>query len=347
MFQKLFKILAQVFVLGLFISCENQGKLFHLSGKTMGTTYNVKIWSTFSVDSNFLQKEIDQILVEVNNSMSTYIKDSEISFFNHKHPMGDWMKVSDDFFFVVNHAVEVANETEGYFDPTIGPLVNLWGFGPDGERKVPSKESIETAKKMVGHKNLELDAKDKRLRKLVPGLYLDLSASAKGFGVDKVARYLDLKNFSNYMVEIGGEIKTKGKKDKLPWSIAIESPHPSLEGERIHKVLKLNNLAMATSGDYRNFFIEGGKKFSHEIDFRTGKPIEHTMASASVVDPTSCMKADSWATAMMVMGPELAQKSAERLSLAVYLIYKLDSNQANKKFLTYQSPEWKKLFPGD
>lgn len=339
-----FILWAQVFMLGLFSSCNNSGKLYHISGKTMGTTYNVKIWSELAVNHNGLQSEIDELLVNVNKSMSTYMKDSEISYFNHQHPLGDWMQVSEDFYYVTKHAVEVANETQGYFDPTIGPLVNLWGFGPDGSRKVPSDLEISAARNKVGFKNLEFNDSERKIRKLVPGLYLDLSASAKGFGVDKVSSFLSSKNFSNFMVEIGGEVKTKGKKGDQNWTIAIESPHPEIEGERIHKVIQLNDLSMATSGDYRNFFIEGGKRYSHEIDFKTGKPITHTMASASVVDAESCMKADSWATAMMVMGPELAQKTAEKLSLPVYLIYKLDQNHENKKFLIYRSPEWNRLF---
>ncbi|PIP95906.1 MAG: hypothetical protein COW00_01575 [Bdellovibrio sp. CG12_big_fil_rev_8_21_14_0_65_39_13] len=336
---------AQVIVLGLFCSCMNSGKMIHLSGKTMGTTYNVKIFSDQKINTKELNRKVDEILIQVNKSMSTYISDSEISYFNHKHPMGDWMIVSDDFFHVVEHALGVAKATNGIFDPTIGPLVNLWGFGPDGSRKVPEEKDIDKARAQVGYEKIEINSNEKKIRKLSPGLYLDLSASAKGFGVDKLANYLDSLNFANYMVEIGGEVKTRGRKGDGNWSIAIESPHPELIGERIHKVIPLSNLSMATSGDYRNFFEEKGKKYSHEIDFRTGKPIEHTLASASVVDPESCMVADSWATAMMVMGPELAMRTSTDLGMAVYLIYKLDTDKANLKFLTFESPEWKKLFP--
>ena len=310
----------------------------------MGTTYNVKFLSTPQTKKEAVAKEIEVVLKKVNQQMSTYQKDSEISYFNHQVRLS-WHKISPEFFTVTQYALELAKKTKGKFDPTIGPLVNLWGFGPDGKRKVPSKKQIEEAKIKVGFEKILLNKKENSLKKTIPGVYLDLSASAKGFGVDKVAEFLDRMAVKAYLVEIGGEVRTKGLKgEQSPWKVAIQSPHPDQPEKPFFKVLDLVDMALATSGDYRNFFKEGGKKYSHTIDFKTGKPIEHTLASVSVALKENCMKADSLATALMVMGPVEGYHFAEKEGIAAYFIFKLNG-QSGDQFVTQSTSQFKKLFP--
>ncbi|MCR9205908.1 MAG: FAD:protein FMN transferase, partial [Halobacteriovoraceae bacterium] len=276
---KFLKALAMLGLL-LFCACNKKVSMIHLTGRTMGTQYNVKYYTSDKLDDKVkTQEQIDEVLKKVNQEMSTYLKDSEISYFNQTDRLG-WLKISPDFFRVTTYALQLAHESEGAFDPTIGPLVNLWGFGPGGTKKVPKSEEIEEALKRVGYDKINLNKERTEIKKKVPGVYLDLSALAKGFGVDKVGDFLEDNEIKNYMVEIGGEVRTKGKKsDSSLWKIAIEAPHPTSQGESYQRILGLNSLSLATSGNYRNFFMENGKKYSHTINVGTGKPVAHSLAS--------------------------------------------------------------------
>jgi thiamine biosynthesis lipoprotein len=178
----------------------------------------------------------------------------------------------------------------------------------------------------------------------VPGVYLDLSALAKGFGVDKVAGFLAKNSVKSFMVEIGGEVKTLGKKlDGQSWRIAIEAPHPKSQGESFQKVLELNSLSLATSGSYRNFFMQNGKKYSHTIDVKSGRPVAHTVASVSVAHKESCMKADALATALMAMGLEKGVKFAEEQGIAAYFVYRVDGQEV-RTFATKETKAFRQLF---
>lgn len=341
------KILKALALLGLllFCACNKQATLVHIEGRTMGTQYNVKFFTSNGElgDKEKAKEEIDEVLKKVNKEMSTYLKDSEISYFNQTDRLG-WLKISKDFFNVTVYALKLAEETEGAFDPTIGPLVNLWGFGPGGERKVPEQVQIEEALKRVGYDKISLNSEKFEIKKKVPGVYLDLSALAKGFGVDKVADFIESKGIANYMVEIGGEVRTKGQKgDKSSWKIAIEAPHPTSQGESYQRILNLNSLSLATSGNYRNFFMENGKKYSHTINSKTGNPVAHSLASVSVADSGSCMKADALATALMAMGQTKGFEYAERNNIAAYFVYREDG-QEDQKFVTRETTLFKQLF---
>lgn len=297
----------------------------------MGTTYSVKYFAEEETpDIKLLEEKINKLLVDLNNEMSTYIKTSEISKFNKTKKINTPFKISADFYKTLEISLEVASKSMGFFDPTIGPLVNLWGFGPDGKRKVPSLEEVRRAKLSVGYKKLSL-VEDALIKK-VPDLYLDLSASAKGYGVDLIAEFLEKSSVENYMVEIGGEVKTLGSKNQLPWKIGIETPDSSQNGAPIHKILKLKKEAVATSGNYRNFFEDQGKRYSHTIDFRTGNPVENNLASVTVVHPDSCAKADAWATALMAMGAEVGLVFAEENKLMAFFIYR-KPGQASGPFI--------------
>jgi len=324
----------------LLSGCESSEKLVHLKGATMGTHYNVKFYSSDWDDS--LQADVDTLLKEVNQQMSTYIKTSEISYFNQFNRLG-WLKISPEFFKVTKYALKLAEKTQGKYDPTIGPLVNLWGFGPKGERKVPKGDDVKKALLIVGHDKVLMNEKTLEIKKKVPGVYLDLSSLAKGYGVDVVANFLTSKGIQNYMVEIGGEVRTSGEKpDHHPWSIAIEAPNPKVNGGPYQKIIKLNNTSMATSGNYRNFFESEHKRYSHTIDTKTGRPVVHTLASVSVVD-SSCMKADALATALMAMGPEEGLTFAARNKIPAYFVYGEDS-QSDRKFVTKETQEFSRLF---
>jgi thiamine biosynthesis lipoprotein len=301
----------------LLYSCNKKPRLSELGGNTMGTTYSVKYINKKDNDSSDIHKGIEDLLLEVNRQMSTYIEDSDISKFN-KLSKGEWFKLHAWFFEVLSHSLELAELTEGVYDPTIGPLVNLWGFGPTGKRKVPSHKMLAEVKKRVGYKLIKLNREKRRIKKIKDGVYLDLSASAKGFGVDIISQYLEDKGINNYMVEIGGELRTKGSKGLNSWKIGIERPNKDRSSSQL--ILNLNLAAVATSGTYRNFFTENHKKYSHTLDYKTGRPIDHGLISVSVIHSKSCMKSDAWATALMALGQKKGLELAEKQQVAAYFI---------------------------
>lgn len=293
----------------------------------MGTTYSVKFIAPKGYDLMSLKKATDSRLKEINLAMSTYIPISEISQVN-KAKAGEAKKISSDFSKVLVHALELAKKTDGVFDPTIGPLVNLWGFGPDGQRKVPATEKIEEARKAVGYKKVKFNIESSEVIKENDKTYIDLSASAKGFGVDEVLTLLKSRGLQNAMVEIGGEVRTSGRSLTRPWKIGVESPNPDDLEQKIMKVVKIENFALATSGDYRNFFKSNGKRYSHTINYKTGKPVENTLASVSVISDT-CMDADAVATALMAMGSEKGYQFAVKNDIKAFFISRAEDGSRN------------------
>jgi thiamine biosynthesis lipoprotein len=266
--------------------------------------------------------------------MSTYIPDSELMIFNAAS-VNDWRGISLPLENVLRLSQTISKRSDGAFDITVGPLVNLWGFGPGKhEDQVPDQTAIDDARATMGYQKLELE--QGQARKLAD-IKLDLSAIAKGYGVDWVADLIARKGVNNYMVEIGGEIRVSGVNAKgHSWRIAIEQP--SMLEQSVHKAISISNVGMATSGDYRNYFEKDGKRFSHTINPVTGYPIEHTLASVTVIAKTSA-EADAWATAINVLGPEKGMEVANREQLAVYMIVKEAdgfSDRASAAFATYQ-----------
>lgn len=295
---------------------ERPSQPFLYSGGTMGTSYHIKF---FGHPPPKLQSEVDTLLVELNRQMSTYEKDSEISQFNGS-PAHTPFVVSQDFFEVAVLASEVFRTTDGAFDPTLGLVVNLWGFGPQGrQQKIPDAEILENSLKIIGYNKFVLDSEKSSITKPHHEVKLDLSAIAKGFGVDKVAAYLESLGILDYMVEIGGEVRTKGQKTGgHPWVIGIEMPIDRGVTAGVVPVSPGDH-GMATSGDYRNYFEHEGQRMSHIIDPRTGHPISHNLASVTVL-AASCAEADAMATAMMVMGADAALKLAETKGIPAYFI---------------------------
>lgn len=295
-------------------------ELLSFSGPTMGTTYTVKFYTTNDVESSRdLKHGVDAALVRVNKLMSTYDPNSELSVFN-KLPANKSSTVSEDMAYVIDKALLISDMSGGEYDVTIGPLVNLWGFGPGKrEDKVPTQESIDEAKLRVGYQYLQLDGRRLTKKK---DIYVDLSSIAKGYGVDMVAQVLEASGIESYLVEVGGEILSKGLKvDGTPWRVAIESPaggHDIAE-----RIIPVTDVAVATSGDYRNYFEENGVRYSHTISPVTGRPITHRLVSVTVVDKTTTM-ADGLATAITVLGPQKGFEFAQKNGIAAYLLVKTD-----------------------
>lgn len=305
----------------LLAGCEQPPQQVHLSGPTMGTRYNIKYLQQDGLpSSDDLHKEIDRLLEEVNDQMSTYRKDSELSRFN-QYQGTDPFEVSNQTATVVKEAIRLNGLTEGALDVTVGPLVNLWGFGPEARPEVvPTDAELAERKANTGIHHLSVEGN--KLSKDLPHLYVDLSTSAKGWGVDVVANYIESQGIHNYMVEVGGEIRLKGlNRDGVPWRIAVEKP--TVDERSIQEIIEPGDMAIATSGDYRNYFERDGVRYSHIINPQTGRPIHNRVVSVTVLDK-SCMTADGLATGLMVLGDEKGIEIAEQNHIPVFMIVKTD-----------------------
>ncbi len=328
----------------IFLGCRDEGvthELLTIQGKTMGTSFVVKVVQSAGKQNvtitETLETEINSLLREVNRQMSTYQKDSEISQFN-QYGKTDWFPVSPAFATVLESAVQIADISDGAFDFTVGNLVNLWGFGPDARpEKIPTDAQIAERKAVVGYEQVSVRHEAPvAVRKVRPAIHCDLSAIAKGFGVDKVAEYLESLGLVNYLVEIGGEVRALGQNQLgSAWRIGVETPD-SPNG--IHKVVALSGYALATSGDYFNYFEKDGQRYSHTIDPRTGRPITHKLASVTVLH-SSCMMADGLATAINVLGPDKGLEFARGKGLAVFMLIR-----SNGGFSEKMTPEFATLF---
>lgn len=279
----------------------------------MGTTYHVTVITHGPGPGEELQAKVDGRLDEVNRHLSTWVEDSEISRFNRRQEAGVEFPISGDFLRVMTGAAEIFALSEGAWDGTVRPLVDLWGFGPAGPKpSVPSDKRIAAARARVGFDQIEI-RRPGSLVKRRPSVTLDLSAIAKGYGVDAVAEVLRGEGFVDFLVEIGGEVFAAGvRRDGRPWRVGINRPDPEADGEEVYAIVPLGGQALATSGDYRSYILEGGVRRSHVIDPRTGRPVANGVVSASVLAP-SCMQADGLATAVMVMGAEAGLTLVEDL----------------------------------
>ncbi len=301
--------------------CTPAIKQVHLGGSTMGTTYNIKYLAQDGVaNADTIEQGIVQQLDMVNQHMSTYRDDSEISRFNQLTTT-EPVAISAAMHQVMAEALRLSQITDGALDITVGPLVNLWGFGPKARReRIPTATQLAQQRARVGIKHLHLNGLT--LRKELPELYLDASSLAKGWGVDVVADYLDSQHITNYMVEIGGEIRLRGHNASgSGWRIAIEKP--TADARSTQEIITPGNMAIATSGDYRNYFEHDGVRYSHIINPGTGKPVTNRVVSVTVLDKSS-MTADGLATGLMVLGEERALQVAEQHKLAVFMIIKTD-----------------------
>ena len=293
---------------------------YEFSGRAMGTTYIVKLTPTEPVDDSNLEPlraAIDKAIDNVDLAMSTYRPDSELSRFNAASA-AEPPELSAATLSVFQAAAEIGRLTGGALDPTVGALVNAWGFGP-GERRDLSDAEIDSLRAQTGWDKLAVGSHG--VTKLADGVACDLSAIAKGYAVDRVSETLAGLGQTNHMVDIGGEIRTSGHNSEgRAWRIAIEKPETA---GGIQRAVSLDNLSMATSGDYRNYYEKDGIRLSHTIDPRTGRPVAHHLASVAVIEPT-CMRADGFATALMVLGEDEGYALAERLELTALFIVRTD-----------------------
>lgn len=297
-------------------------------GETMGTTWSVNAVLPERVDEGAIERGIQHELDTVVAQMSTYEPDSDLSRFN-RAPPGTWQALPPEFYQVLSYALSLAKSSGGAYDPTVGPLVNLWGFGPDKRPHAPpDAAALAAARARVGWQKVKLD--DAQHRAYQPGgVYVDLSSVAKGFGVDQVARYLQRAGVSSYLVEVGGELRGHGRKpDGSPWHVGIERPGAASGAvdnvDEVARIVDLTDRAIATSGDYRHFFESGGGYYSHHIDPRTGQPVAHRVASVSVIAP-ECMLADPLGTTLTVLGPDegMAYATAHHVA-ALFILYDAD-----------------------
>lgn len=349
--QRTFSELIKMFVgllLLFFISGCNSSQpkttpVIELRGSTMGTTYLIKVVNDKNEDSQVvtaaISTGIDNVLKTVNRQMSSWLPDSEISRFNH-FGSTDWFEVSPDTATVVAEAVRIGGVTGGALDVTLSPLIDLWGFGPKNtHNRIPSDEEINSVLVGIGYQKLSVRQAPPAIKKENSGIQVQLAAVAKGFGVDKVADYLDSEGFSHYLVEIGGEVRARGKKpENKSWHIAVSTPDDS---GSYQKVLVIENVSVATSGDYHNYFEKDGVRFAHILDPTTGRPITHNLASITVVH-NSCMTADALATGLYVLGPEKSYELALKENIPVFMIIR-----ESGKFVEKYTPTFSKMLESE
>lgn len=299
-----FRILVVLSVITGATACHAASPEIRLTGNTMGTTYAITVVNTGNIDAAALQQKIDQRLAALNKSMSTFDPDSELSRFNAIRSTTESVTPSADFLHVLQVAAHLYQLTDGAWDGTLDPLITLWGFGrAGGIQKPPDETQIRQALLHVGFDRIVLDDAG-RLSKKDPAVTLDLASIAKGYGVDAISRLLGDDGIEHFIVEIGGEIYARGvRPDGTAWRVGINRPDKTADAREIYAVVHLADQAMATSGDYRIFFQIGDHAYAHVLDPRTGKPVENSVVSVSVV-AANCTVADGLATALMVMGPE-------------------------------------------
>ena len=303
--------------------CQKASEGVQLTGPIFGTQ-----WSLIyhGVDESVTEEKVKEALLEafsvVDDSMNHYLPSSTLSELN-RLPAMEVMEVDWDFALVFNTALDIYYATGGAYDPSVSPLINLWGFGPEGVTKRPTDEEIAAVEPFVGLDEFAWDLSTRGFVKRDAKATLDFSSIAKGYAVDLAADSLDDLGLDHFMLEVGGEIQVRGSSPRGDaWRLAVERPTPGSRGQ-IFTAIEVSDVGVATSGDYRNFFEDGGRRFSHLIDPRTGYPIEHDLVSATVVHP-STMIADAWATALMVVGTEEALRLADVYELAVFLISRED-----------------------
>jgi len=293
-----------------------------LAGETMGSAWTVKLAGPPPADVDALRDAIQARFELVNLALSTWRTDSALSRFNASDD-GEWTDIDPELAVVLRYALSLGADSDGAYDVTVGPLVNLWGFGPDpATLRVPEAAAIEAARARVGWRKVEVDPVRDRARK-APGVRVDLSSLGKGRGVDRVASYLDSLGFSDYLIDLSGKLRARGHNvHGMPWRVAVERPgpdQPGAGGALENEIVSLTDSSVATAGDYRRFFESGGRHYSHIIDPSTGYPVAHQTVSATALAP-DCMQADALATVFMAMPPDAALRLADTRGVAALLI---------------------------
>ena len=323
-----------IFLILLLASCS-KGENYNaeLKGNTMGTYYIiniVEIPKRLKIEN--IESEIKKTLDLINSTLSNWDPNSEITKLNNDKKIGK-IKISNDLNEVLKQANIINDNSNGYFDITADPLIELWGFGYKNKKthSIPSSKEINDALSLVNQKELfELNSVNNEFYKKNKELKLNLSSIAKGYGIDQIGNKLETLGIRNYLINIGGDLLAKGNnKNKKDWIIGIENPN--LKEKLVKEIIKVSDKGIASSGDYKNFFIKNGKKFSHIINPNTGKPIAHKTKSVTVVS-NNTTNADGWATALLAMGSEKGFKLAEEKSMSVLFIDEVNEKLTKKKF---------------
>jgi len=307
-----------ILILFLLSGCFEKESVELIKGESMGTSYSINVLG----DERIEQDRIDRRLVEINDTFSTRQDDSELSQLN-RAPVDERFDVSSELYLMLEQSLEIYQLTDGYFDPGIGRLIDLWGFGASGGRtEAPKMEEIEKAFENSSIRYLLME--DGRVKK-TRNIHINLSAIAKGYAVDEIARLIKMSGIKNFLVEIGGEVIASGNNRGDDWTVGVERPD-----NKAPIPIVLKDASIATSGNYRNYFIWEGKKYMHIFNPSTGLPANNDLSSVSVVHPQSAMS-DAYATAMMAMGSMKAIELANKLKLTALLItIKDDNNQIIK-----------------
>lgn len=324
---KYISILAIVLIALLYVR-QNSSPYKIIKGEVFGTYYSIKIKTKDNI--NELKDKIQVELENTNKHMSVFEEDSEINKINNAEA-GIWIPISPSLSSVLRNSQKVYEQSQGAFDPTVGKLVELWGFGVNKEHVVPSSKAIKDVLSYTGLDKIKFNYDFSQLKKEQKNTYINLSAIAKGYGVDKVAQVLQQNGYYNFIIDIGGEVRVSGRRSKKlkGWKVGVASPQKN----NPHNVLivALRDYSVATSGDYRNFFTKDNKKFSHTISSKTGYPVENDLTSVTVFHK-ECMLADAYATAIMALGGNKGLKLANKLNLAVVLLVKAPNDEINMLF---------------
>ena len=318
----------------LIFSCSSpQKEIVSIKGNTMGTTYNVKFLpitnNPIEIEENYII--IEKILKDINQQMSTYIPSSEISTFNQLQST-DWFKISEDFSNVLKKSFNYYEMSDGHYDVTVMPLVNLWGFGPEIFESPPTQALIDSVMIFIGQDLIELE--NQKIRKKDPRVQIDLSSIAKGYAVDKI--FNTLNKYEDLFIEIGGEIRTSSK--NKDWKIGINTPSITNFENDIELVITLNNLSIATSGNYRNFYTIDDKFYHHEINPKTGYPISSNLGSISIISDKSCLDADGLSTMFYTIEKDLASDMVENLDNIESLSIIVNSDKTFTKVFSSNFP---------
>ena len=314
--------------------CGNGDSLENFGGATMGSTYSIKyVRHAGQVDAARVRSEVEGILTEIERQMSTYRSDSDIERFNAL-PANTCQRMPAPVLELVRVGEQLSEQSEGSYDLTVEPLLNLWGFGPQGrEEKVPSAAALAEVLQRVGHQHLRIDGEQLCKDAAVE---VDFNSIAAGYAVDTIAARLDAMGIHDYLAEATGELKAKGKKsDGSPWRIALEAPRD--DQQVAERIINVDGYGVSTSGDYRNYFLQDGRRYSHTFDARTGAPVRHDLASVTVIHPSALM-ADGLSTLLLILGPERAMDYAEKHDIGAFLVIRADTG-----FVIRTSPAFERL----
>ncbi len=311
--------------------CGNGDSMENFSGPTMGSTYSIKYLRHADLTAaKDIHREVEQILADVDRQMSTYRSDSDIARFNAL-PANRCQKMPAPVLELIRVGQSLSEQSEGSFDLTVEPLLDLWGFGPQSRgENVPDPRALADVRQRVGYRHLRID-KDRLCKDAA--VEVDFNSIAAGYAVDSIAARLQALGIQNYLAEVTGELKATGKKlDGSAWKIALEEPRD--DQQVVQRILSVDGYAVSTSGDYRHYFVQGGRRYSHTIDAHTGAPVLHTLASVTVLHPSALM-ADGLSTLLLILGPERGWDYAQRHDIGAFFVIRADTGfitRANTAF---------------